>query len=99
MSNSQLQATRLVCYFTVALVFLWLAHELQTVIISSILALMLAAAMTPVAESWAKRKVPRWVTVVVIYAAVALLYLVLGTALFPAIREQGKMLVANIPTE
>ena len=99
MSNSQLQATRLVCYFTIALVFLWLAHELQTVIISAILALMLAAAMTPVAESWEKKKIPRMVTVLAIYFGVACLYLVLGTALVPAIREQGKMLIANIPTD
>jgi predicted PurR-regulated permease PerM len=64
-----------------------------------ILALMLAAAMTPLAESGEKKKISRPVTVLLIYATVALLYLVLGTALFPAIKEQGRTLIQNVPAD
>jgi predicted PurR-regulated permease PerM len=99
MSNSQVQALRIACYLMVAAIVLWLAHELKTLIICVILALMLAAAMTPVAEAWEKKKIGRPITVMVIYAAVALIYLILGTALFPAIREQGKTLIANLPSD
>ncbi|MBU6455803.1 MAG: AI-2E family transporter [Cyanobacteria bacterium REEB67] len=99
MSNSQVQALRIACYLMVAAIVLWLAHELKTVIISFILALMLAAAMTPVAEAWERKRIARPVTITVIYVAVALLYLFLGIALFPAIREQGKTLMANLPND
>jgi predicted PurR-regulated permease PerM len=99
MSNSQLQALRLTCYLMVAATILWLALELKTLIICLILALMLAAAMTPVAESCEKKKIPRPVTVLIIYTAVALLYLVLGTALFPAIKEQARTLIQNVPAD
>ena len=57
MSNSQLQALRLTCYVAVAATILWLALELKTLIICLILALMLAAAMTPIAESCEKQKI------------------------------------------
>ena len=99
MSSPHIQPLRLACYLMVAATVLWLALELKSVIISLILALMLAAAMTPLAEAGEKKKIKRWLTVSLIYLAVLLLYLVLGTALFPAIREQAKTLIANIPTD
>jgi predicted PurR-regulated permease PerM len=99
MSASQTQALRLTCYLTTAAAVLWLAFELKTLIICLILALMLAAAMTPIAEFWEKKKVPRPLTVLLIYTFVGLIYVVLGTALVPAIKEQCRTLIQNIPSD
>jgi len=55
--------------------------------------------MTPIAEFWETKKVRRLVTVSLIYAVVLLIYFVLGTALFPAIKEQGTTLIQNVPAD
>jgi len=99
MSNNQIQALRITCYMTVAVIVLGLAIALKSLIICLILSLMLAAAMTPVAESWEKQKIPRLVTVIVIYFVVLLIYGVLAFALFPAIIEQTRTLIQNIPDD
>ncbi len=97
MSTSQLQALRLTGYLAAAAAVLWLALELKTLIICLIMALMLAAAMTPIAESCEKRKIGRPVTVLFIYAFVAVIYVVLAIALVPPIKEQCRTLIQNIP--
>lgn len=97
MSTNQAQALRTACYISVAAMLIGLALATKTLILCLLIALMLAAAMTPVAEYWEKKKVPRIATVIIIYVIVVLLYVFIGTALLPAIKEQGRTLVQNIP--
>jgi len=99
MSNNQTQAVRITAYLMIGATLLYLAVALKTLIICLIVALMLAAAMTPVAQRWEENKIPRWLTVTIIYLVVLLIYFVLGTALIPAIKEQARMLIQNLPDD
>ncbi|HXH28521.1 MAG TPA: AI-2E family transporter, partial [Candidatus Polarisedimenticolia bacterium] len=76
---------------------LWLLYQSFNFVMVTLIALMIAAAMMPVADLLQRRRVPRLVTVAVLYA-VGLGGLVLLVALLvPVVVEQAQQLMARAP--
>jgi len=90
-------SARLVLYLVLAGLGVWIAIQLQTLIICFIAALTLAAALAPLAEAMEKKKFPRIVTVILVYATIALLYILVGAGLVPVLKEQATSLFDNTP--
>lgn len=80
-----------------AVLSLWVLLQLKVLIIALIFAVTLASAIAPVAESLENKKVPRWITVAVIFLVVGLIYSLLVAALFPTLKEQALSLYSNLP--
>ena len=74
---------RLTIYVTLTALFVYLAVQLQLLLICLIAALTLAAALSPLAEFMEKRKIPRAATVVVVYLLVLLTYSAVAGGLIP----------------
>lgn len=86
--------------FTTALTALsvYLAYQLKVLIVILILAVTLASAMAPIAEAAEKKKIPRALTVGVIYVVGLLCYTTLGAMLAPTVHEQWHKLNDNLPS-
>jgi len=76
---------------------LWILKELKVLLIALVFATTLASAITPVAENLETKKIPRWLTVVVIFMIVGVVYSFLVAALFPTLKEQALSLYDNLP--
>ncbi len=77
---------------------LWLLFQLRALVITVLFALTLASAIAPISEKLeAKAKVPRFVTVLLIYFVVGCLYSVVAVVLFPTIKEQAIRLYNELP--
>lgn len=74
--------------------FLFHTWQLWLLVLS---ALILAAAMLPAARWGERRRIPRAVTVMVIYLGVALILSALGGILIPALAEQGPQFLRQLP--
>jgi predicted PurR-regulated permease PerM len=74
--------------------FLFQTWQLWLLVLS---ALILAAAMLPAARWGERRRIPRSVTVIAIYLVVALILSVLGGVLVPAVAEQGREFLRQLP--
>jgi predicted PurR-regulated permease PerM len=90
-------AFKIVFYSVVAGAAIWLALQLKVIILVLILALTIASAMAPVADFAEAKKVPRVVTVILIYLFIAAVYVLMGMTLVPAIGEQLQTLNKNLP--
>lgn len=88
---------RLVLYLVLAVSGIYLVIQLQTMLICMIASLTMAAALSPLAEKLEARKIPRIATVLGVYILVAVLYLALGTGLFPVLREQAASIIDHFP--
>lgn len=88
----------LAVYFLGAAACVWLAIQLKSLLICLLFALTLAAAIAPLADRLQAQKVPRTVTVLLVYIAVALVYAGAGTGLLPAVREQFQQLYNHMPS-
>jgi predicted PurR-regulated permease PerM len=77
-----------------AIWFLYQTWQLWLLVLS---ALILAAAMLPAARWAERRRIPRTVTVITIYLAVAVVLAVLGGFLVPAVAEQGREFLRQVP--
>ena len=95
-SNTDL-ALKTVLFSVAAVLLAVLTYKLRMLIVLLILAVTLAAAMTPIAEAGQKRKIPRTVTVVALYVLGFLSYVLLGVLLVPAVYEQWLKLNDNLP--
>lgn len=91
------RSARLTLYLFLALAAVYVAIQLEALIICLIASLTLAAALAPLAERMEERKIPRAVTVTAVYLTVAALYVGLGSGLLPILREQASSLFDNVP--
>ncbi|MBI4532684.1 MAG: AI-2E family transporter, partial [Candidatus Melainabacteria bacterium] len=76
---------------------LFFAYQLRVLIINLLLALTLASAICPLAEKLEAKRISRIVTVLGVYATVALLYAAVAAFLAPAIWEQAVQLYQQLP--
>lgn len=83
----------LVLWAVLAIAGYYLMSEMGTMIICVIAAVTLAAAVAPAARRMERHKVPRVVTVIAIYAAIALLYSGVAYNLSPVISTQSRNLI------
>jgi len=81
----------------ITLLLLWTAVQVQSILICTFIAIILASAIAPAAEILEKRKVPRTVTVIGLYILIAIVYVVLAISLIPVIKEQAQQLFSVIP--
>ncbi len=81
----------------VTALLLWAAVQVQSILICTFMAIILASAIAPAAEILERRKVPRTVTVIGIYILIAVVYVVLAISLIPVIKEQAQQLFSVIP--
>lgn len=96
--NNTNHALKLVFYLVAAVLLLWNIYQLKMLIISLSLAVMLAAAIAPLAEAAEKKRIPRAATVSFVYATAAIMYVFLAVSIAPAIREQGMKLYESFPS-
>lgn len=90
------QAFPVFLFFGVAL-GLVLVYVLRGLIVNVLIAITLAAGISPLAEWAEKRNVPRIVTIILLYGVFALGYAGLAYSLAPALCEQASQLYQNIP--
>ncbi len=90
------QAFPVFLFFGIAL-SLALIYTLRGLIVNLLIAITLAAGITPVAEWAEKKKIPRIMTIILLYASFLLLYACLAYFLAPALWEQATQLYQNIP--
>ncbi len=90
-------ATRAVLVLVISVLGLWLAYELKVLIVDLLMALTLASAIAPLAERGEKRGVPRILTVIAVYVALALIYACVAIFLAPIIWEQAVQLYQHLP--
>lgn len=76
--------------FTVLLVLFlaYLFYEIRDIVIVFFVALLFAAALDPTVDKWQARKVPRWVSIIVIYLLVFVLLGVFISNFIPLIASQ-----------
>lgn len=75
----------------------WLAFQLRGLLINLLIALTLASAISPLAEWFEKRKVPRVGTIVGLYLIVAATYAAIAAFVAPTLWDQAKQLYHQIP--
>lgn len=90
-------ALKAVLFSAIAVVIALLIYKLKILLVSLILAVTLASAMSPLVEGGERRKIPRQVTVLMLYLMVMLSYTILAALLAPAIHEQLHKLNDNLP--
>ena len=76
---------------------LWLVYLNLSFVLDALIALMIAASMLPIAETWERRRVPRIVTVLGLYLVGIGGLTLLVTLLVPVIGAQGRQLLDNLP--
>lgn len=86
-----------VALIVVVALAIWLIYQLRVILVSVFVAIILASAITPVAEAAERKRFPRVVTLIVIYLLVTLVYVLFAIALWPALKEQAIMLYTNLP--
>ena len=91
------QAKKTVLYLALLLLDAYVLYQLKGLLICLIFALTIASAMAPIAEWAEKRKIPRTATVLVIYLATVLVYVVLGASLVPTLKTEGSQLYEKLP--
>jgi predicted PurR-regulated permease PerM len=62
-----------------------------------VIAVTLASALAPVAEALEKKRIPRAVTVILVYALVVLLYAAIAAYVAPALWDQARQLYHQLP--
>lgn len=93
-------AGRVIIFCTLVTVFVCVAQlaiVLKQLIIDVLLALTLASAMAPMAEIAEKKKVPRAVTVAIIYVLVVAFYAGIGYLVYKPFREQVIVFIDQLP--
>jgi predicted PurR-regulated permease PerM len=93
----QLQAFRIVLMIFALSVAIYLCIQLRSLIISTLFAVTLAAAIAPVAEWGEQNRISRRIMVALLYVGVALLYAAVALLLAPTVKEQAVNLYQNIP--
>lgn len=100
MTNDQRQSISLsdllliVASFLV-LVLLW---QLRSLLVTLMIAVVLAAAIAPLVDAAEKMRVPRWLGVIIVYTSLIFGLIGLGLIIGPSVSEQIQRLVSNLPT-
>lgn len=91
------RAARVTIVVLTAALLVWLSYQLRIVIIDVLLAIIIASAISPVANAAQKRRVPRPLTVIVVYIGVALFYTGVGFLLAKPLKEQTELFKEHLP--
>lgn len=75
----------------------WMIVNTWQVWLLAFTALIVAAAILPAARFGERRQIPRGVTVLVVYVLVAGIFALMGRLLWPALSEQAKQFMENLP--
>lgn len=75
----------------------WVVINTWQVWLLAFTALIVAAAILPAARFGERRGMPRAVTVLLVYVAVVGIFVLMGRLLWPALSEQGKQFMENLP--
>jgi predicted PurR-regulated permease PerM len=75
----------------------WVVVNTWQVWLLAFTALIVAAAILPAARFGERRGIPRGVTVLVVYVVVAGVFTLMGRLLWPALSEQAKQFMENLP--
>ncbi len=89
---------RLTVYIALAALSVYLLVQLQMLFICIIAALTLASALSPLAEALERKKIPRVVTVILVYLLVLLTYTGVAGGLIPVLVQQAKSLWEHLPS-
>src|SRR6516162_7847451 len=81
-------ALKTVAFSTITLLAVLAIYKLRVLIVSLVIAITLASAITPIAEAAEKKRIPRLITVLVLLAAASMIYGLLAASLVPSIHEQ-----------
>lgn len=76
------------CTVALVLFLAYLLYQIRDIVIVFFVALLFAAALDPTVDRWQKRKVPRWLSVVVIYLLVFVILGVFISNFIPLIASQ-----------
>jgi predicted PurR-regulated permease PerM len=76
---------------------LWLLYLSLDVVLLTLISLMIAAAILPLADAAQKRRIPRSVTVLGVYLAGIGVLSLLVTLLVPVVMEQGYLMAGRLP--
>jgi predicted PurR-regulated permease PerM len=90
-------AVRIILLVTGIVLGLWLVVTLRTVLVQVLLALILAAGLTPLVDWLADRRLPRGLAVLLIYLALILLLVGLGVLVVPLMVDEVEQLALNAP--
>jgi predicted PurR-regulated permease PerM len=71
----------------------WLVYRLQTIIVWGVLALFLAVALNPAVNWLARRRVPRTLAIVLMYAVVCIVLAAIGALAVPPLIAQARLLL------
>ncbi|MFN8658376.1 MAG: AI-2E family transporter [Candidatus Obscuribacterales bacterium] len=91
------KAIRVTLVVLTAALIVWLSYQLRIVIIDVLLAVIIAAAIAPVADKAEIKKIPRTATVAAVYIVVTLFYAGVGLALSKPLREQADLFKQHLP--
>jgi predicted PurR-regulated permease PerM len=75
----------------------WVIVNTWQVWLLAFTALILAAAILPAARLGERKRIPRSVTVLIVYVVVAAIFALMGRLLWPALSEQAKQFMENLP--
>jgi predicted PurR-regulated permease PerM len=81
----------------VTLLLAWIAVKVQSLLMCTFMAIILASAIAPAAEFMESHKIPRTVTVIGLYILIAVVYAVLAMSLIPLVKEQAQQLFSVAP--
>ncbi|MGH9750872.1 MAG: AI-2E family transporter [Candidatus Polarisedimenticolia bacterium] len=76
---------------------LWVLYRSLSVVVVTLLAVIIAAALMPVADLMEKRRVPRAVTVAAVYVVGLGLAVLFAVLLAPVVAEQARLIAARLP--
>lgn len=90
-------AFKIILFAAIAVFTVWITYELRIVLVAVLMSITLAGAIAPLAELAEKRKIPRMVTVLLVYAVIGIIYALVAVALMPALKEQALNLYDSLP--
>ena len=99
-SNSRINKTRLLYYFfTVIIVYILYRYRLTvaSIVKPFIFSIILAYLLNPIVQIFEKRKIPRILSVIIVYLLFLALILVFALVLMPRLIKDIKVLVVNLP--
>ena len=77
------------------LVLLW---QLRSLLVTLMIAIVVAAALAPIIESAQKLRIPRWLAVIVVYLGLIAILTGLGILIGPTVVQQIERLIRRLPT-
>jgi len=82
---------------TLIIAAIWILYLLRDVILIVLIAGLLAAIINPIVNYLERKKIPRLMGAVFIYLGVLLILILIGLAIVPAVGEQTRLFIDQIP--